>query len=189
MSTRGFVGFVAEGKTAIAYNHSDSYPAWLGAQMYEWLRTADLADAKAKAAALRVVAPDSDPTGEDVEALRKYYNPNVGGDSEHPTWYQLLRETQGDPAAMLDAGVIEDASKFPADSLWAEWGYVADFDAGRFEVYRGFQHSAHSEGRFAQMERTDNDYYPVRLIASWPLDALPTAAEFDAALTDDEDDE
>ena len=33
MSTRGFIGFVAGAKTSIAYNHSDSYPDYLGHQM------------------------------------------------------------------------------------------------------------------------------------------------------------
>jgi hypothetical protein len=185
MSTRGFIGFVADGKTAIAYNHCDSYPDWLGTNVLGWLRSCDPAEAKARAAALRVVAGDSEPTDADVEALRKYYNPNVGGRSERPTWYQLLRETQGQPGAMLDAGVIEDASNFPYDSLFAEWGYVADFDGGKFEVYRGFQHEVHAEGRFARPE-PDDGYYPVKLIQSWPLAALPTDEAFLAALADDE---
>jgi hypothetical protein len=76
---------------------------------------------------------------------------------------------------MLAAGVIEDASKFPADSLFAEWGYVVDFDAMTFEVYRGFQGERHSEGRFADLPQSrDNGYFPVRLVKSWPLSDLPT---------------
>lgn len=49
----------------------------------------------------------------------------MGGPSERPTWYQLLRETQGDPAAILRAGVIADGSRY----VGVEWRYLVDFDA------------------------------------------------------------
>jgi hypothetical protein len=78
---------------------------------------------------------------------------------------------------MLDAGVIEDASNFPADSLMAEWGYVVDFDAERLEVYRGFQTSPHDKGRFAACEGRDG-YYPCALVASWALSELPDEKTF-----------
>lgn len=185
MSTRGFLGFVADGQCKVAYNHSDSYPDWLGFQMLHWLRSADLSDAQAKAIELRVVAPDSEPTDEDVRSLKRFHNPHVGGHSERPTWYQLLRETQGEPAAMLEAGVIEDASNFPYDSLFAEWGYLADFDAQRFEVYQGFQHERHEAGRFARPEPNDG-YYPCALIAAWPFTDLPDDERFLAALAEDD---
>lgn len=158
MSTRGFIGFVADGKTAIAYNHSDSYPDYLGHQMLNWLRGADLNEAARQAAALRVAAPNSEPTDADIAALKEFHNPNVGGRRERPDWYQLLRATQGEPELILRAGVIEDASGFPADSLFAEWGYVADFDAQAFEVYKGFQKEAHAEGRFASATPNGGGY-------------------------------
>ena len=85
---------------------------------------------------------------------------------------------------MLAAGVIEDAGDFPADSLFAEWGYVIDLDGdGMFEVYEGFQKSPHDKGRFAGMER-DGDYYPVALRARWPLANLPDEASFLEATKD-----
>lgn len=185
MGTRGFVGFVADGKTAIAYNHSDSYPGALGSDVLTWLRTADLSVAKTQAAALRVVAPHSETTDDDVRALRKYHNPHVGGPSERPTWYQLLRGTQGDPAAILDAGAVEDASSFPADSGSAEYGFIVDFDGARFEAYEGFQKEHHAAGRFARSEPDRYGCYPVKLVGSWPLDALPDDDTFFAAFDAD----
>lgn len=173
MSTRGFVSFVADGQTKTAYNHYDSYPSGLGADVLSWLQSADLEGAKEKAQALRLVDDEAEPTEADIERLKPYYNPSVGERSERPTWYQLLHETQGNPGAMLAAGAIEDASRFPADSLFAEWGYVVDFDAKVFEVYVGFQSRSHGEGRFAAMPRVREGYAPVRLIKSWPLAELP----------------
>jgi hypothetical protein len=192
MSTRGFVGFVADGTEKIAYNHSDSYPSCLGLDVLAWLRGTHRTVLRQQVTDLRVVAADSEPTDDDVKALKSYFNPNVGGPSKRPTWYQLLRETQGDPAAMLRAGVIEDASNFPGDSLFAEYGYVIDLDANTFEVYVGFQRQKHDKGRFAAREPQEsgvgNLYYPVALVASWPLDDLPDSDDFIAATEGDDAD-
>lgn len=177
MGTRGFVGFVIDGTEKIAYNHWDSYPSGLGTDVLDWLRKAHLGGARRLAGELRVVDPTSTPSAEDIEKLRPYANTNVGS-REITDWYVLLRGTQGNPAAMLDAGFIEDASDFPGDSLFAEWGYLVDFDAMTFEVYRGFQGAPHEAGRFAARPPGENGYYPVRLAHSWPLTDLPSDEEF-----------
>lgn len=186
MSTRGFVGFVVDGTEKIAYNHYDSYPSNLGCNVLEWLSKAHLGGAQRQASALRVVSSDSTPTAEDIERLRGYANQNVST-RRIDEWYVLLHETQGNPAAMLDAGVVEDGHEFPLDSLFAEWGYLVDFDARTFEVYKGFQDAAHDKGRFAGRPGRDERYYPVALAASWPLDALPTKDEFMSTVEPDED--
>lgn len=172
MSTRGFITFVIDGQEKTAYNHSDSYPDYLGVQVLKWLRGADIPAVTEEARALRVAPADSTPTAEDVQRLLKYANLGVGEQSPED-WYCLLRETQGEPGAMLDAGVIEDASDFPTDSLFAEWGYVIDFDAQVFEVHRGFQHSRPAAGRFADRAGSTEGYYPVGLLASYPFAGLP----------------
>jgi hypothetical protein len=100
-------------------------------------------------------------------------------------WYVLLRETQGKPGRMLQAGVILDASGFPCESLFAEWGYVVDLDSETFEVYVGFQTEPHSKGRFADREGRDG-YVPVALAASWSLKDLPGDDAFMASFDDDE---
>jgi hypothetical protein len=196
MGTRGFVGFVVNGTEKIAYNHWDSYPGGVGRDVLSWLRSAalDLEVLHGQAAALRVVTDEEEPTDQDIERLKPFTNTGVGERRERPNWYQLLRETQGDPAAMLRAGAIEDAGSFPLDSLFAEWGYLVDLDARTFEVYRGFQRTPHRRGRFANREpfqpphRRDRpiEYWPVALAASWPLDALPDEASF-LAIDRDED--
>lgn len=188
MGTRGFVGFVAGGTEKVAYNHWDSYPSGLGLDVLGWLRDADPERTRLEAHALRVVAADSVPTAEDVAALRPWTDLGVGGQSADD-WYCLLRGTQGDPGATLQAGVLVDAGQFPRDSLFCEWGYVVDLDRDVFEAYRGFQTEPHDRGRFAdrppwrdEPSFTGDVYYPVALAASWPLGALPTEEEFLAAL-------
>ena len=190
MSTRGFVSFVIDGDEKTAYNHSDSYPAGLGVAVLSWLRVAmeDEPRLRAQAQALRVVDPNTDPAGDDIEKLSGYLNPYVDGRRERPSWYQLLRHTQGNPKNMLAAGAIEDASAFPCDSLFAEYGYVVDLDANVFEAYKGFQKKPHDRGRFAGRPGQD-EYFPVALVASWPLPSLPSDEEFLAAVDPNEDEE
>jgi hypothetical protein len=194
VSTRGFISFAIDGETKTAYNHSDSYPSWLGIQVLSFLEVNadgilndrdDETGVVQLARKLRVVDGDAEPTDADIEQHAAYANLNVGGRSERPTWYQLLRETQGCPTSMLKAGVIEDASEFPADSLFAEYGYVVDLDANVFEVYEGFQAQPHKSGRFAHMQGRDG-YVPVKLVKSWPIESLPSKDEFLRALGDDE---
>ena len=190
MGTRGFVGFVADGAEKIAYNRFDSYPESLGVAVLTWAREADLAAAADAARVLRVVRDDDEPTDEDLVNFGKWANLNVGERRDRPDWYQLLRETQGKPAAILDAGVLVDAHEFPLDSLFAEWGYLVDFDAQALEAYRGFQHSPHELGRFASRELPADaaaGYYPCALARSWPLSALPTDDEFVKALEGDDE--
>jgi hypothetical protein len=177
MSTRGFVGFVIDGTEKITYNHSDSYPGWLGVNVLSWLREADTAEAADQARALRVVDPESTPTDKDIERLRGCADLNVGRQTLD-SWYVLLRHNQGNPGAMLQAGVVEDASDFPTDSLFAEYGYVVDFDARLLEAYAGFQKLPHGEGRFASRPRLGDDYYPVKLVGSWPFTDLPDDVTF-----------
>ncbi|GAA4626725.1 hypothetical protein GCM10023196_036130 [Actinoallomurus vinaceus] len=195
MGTRGFITFVAGGVEKTVYNHCDSYPDGLGVDVLNWLRFAatDVPALRERVAALRVVDPNSKPTAEDVERLAEFARQDVGS-RKLDDWYVLLRETQGKPGAMLQAGIIEDASDFPLDSLFAEYGYVVDLDAQVFEAYVGFQQGPHSKGRFAGRgsEQHGNSglvsggYYPVALAKSWPLAELPSDKDFLAALGEDE---
>lgn len=201
MGTRGFIGFVAEEREVITYNHFDSYPEGVGCTVLAWARSlADfpgtIAVAQAQVAAMEAVADEAPPTDEQLEALAPYVNLSVDGAPGHVTWYQALRETQGNPRAILDAGFYEDAGKFPLDSLFCEWGYLLDFDTLTLEVYRGFQEAPHDQGRFADRDSVGlnyigGPYYPVKLIASWPLNELPSPEEFCGldASEDDEDEE
>lgn len=171
MGTRGFLGFVVDGEEKIAYNHMDSYPSGLGVAVMSWAAQADLDVARKSASVLRVVSDAEPPTRADIRRLRPYADPEVSAPAGPRDWYSILRGTQGDPAAILACGYIEDAAEFPADSLFAEWGYMVDFDTGRLEVYRGFQDEPHHDGRFADRFPVPSDgYWPVKLVAAFPLD-------------------
>lgn len=206
MGTRGTLGFVIDGEEKLAYNHFDSYPDGVGVDVLKWASEVTNWETIGKLARdLKLVTTDDpEPTQEQIEQLIKYHNESVS--TGYPTeWYSLLRHTQGDPRAILEAGYMEDARGFPLDSLFCEWGYVVDLDNETLEVYRGFQKEAHHEGRFAdrlELRATHHcnpdvcfrcgakkgtaeleapcpkGYYAIRLLKAYPLTALPDNETF-----------
>ena len=79
----------------------------------------------------------------------------------------------------LDELATTDAYDFASDGLFCEWAYVIDYDTNTFEVYKGLNTSGISEeDRFFPLYDGENDYYPVKIIASFPLDRLPDENEF-----------
>lgn len=178
MGTRGAFGVRVDDQDRLTYNHYDSYPTGLGRDVVRDIN-AQLQEVggfeqwREKARALRAVKNDDQPTEEDKERLKAHANLSVSGQSMDD-WYCLLRECQGELAKLLDLGVYIDNHAFMADSLFCEWAYVVNLDNGTLEVYRGFQKSQHNLGRYATMEyekdhRSDNQYYPVALVGTFPL--------------------
>jgi hypothetical protein len=181
VSTRGSLTFVVDNDEKTSYNHHDSYPSGLGAKVLCWLRDArmDKAALHRSARQLRVASFDSSPTPEDIERLAEFADRPVSERTVN-SWYSLLGNTQGSPGEILRAGVIEDCSGFPFNSVSCEWGYVVDLDTGTFEVYEGHQDEPHGKGRFAARADaiTEPGCYPIALVASWPLSALPSQEDF-----------
>lgn len=135
-----------------------------------------------RARQLRVAAAGTVPDPADVALLRGYASPR---DYTGPPWdwYSLLRPIQGCPDLMLRAGIIEDASGFPAHPA-ARWGYVIDLDAKALEAYQGGQLLRHDRGRFAKAGPTDiagHRFWPAALVESWPFARLPLDDAFLAA--------
>lgn len=215
MGTRGFTTFVVDGVERTQYNHADSYPEALGLEVLHFLRSTltptddDLQGASVESVTavllvelanaardLRVVGDEDAVTEADVKLLEPWTGTWVGrevADGELPTWYQLLRGTQGNPAATLDSGYLLHNPDLPLNSLTAQWGYVIDLDDGDLEVYVGLQTEPHNVGRFADRpyhpDYRTTVYYPCRRVAAWPLDELPTDDEFLASVTPRTEDE
>ena len=186
MSTRGAVGFRVDSVDRIAYNHFDSYPEGLGFDLLQFLRgVGDWNELSAKVRALRVVTKDEAPSEADRQNLRRFADLSVGNKSLGD-WYCLLRDTQGNLAKILEAGVLIDGSAFLQDSLFCEWAYVVNLDAMTLECYRGFQTAPHLLGRYAT-RCGRNGYYPCALATQFSLHALPSDDHFVATLEPDEE--
>jgi len=175
MSTRGLLGIVVNGEEKLSYNHYDSYPGGLGLDTLRALRdhiaSKNMALVKQEAVQVNAIYGGID----DVEP-HDYQGRVIPPD-----------ELEGDLVLFLVNGMMAaTTSQWPRDSLFCEWGYIADFDAGTFEVYRGFQKSEHKAGRFAG-PANGNGYYPIALLKSWPLSKLPSDDEFTKAFEDPEE--
>ena len=159
MGTSGNMAFVADGKTKGGYVHFDSYPSGLGADVLDWLHEAlneQTGKALTQVRNLVVVNDETTPTPEQIEALKRYANTNVSS-RQLDEWYVLLRETQGDPAATLEAGYMYGDTKIEPYRLgyFGEYTYVVDFDKRTFTA-SGYGH----------------------LLGHWSFDELPTRTDF-----------
>ena len=166
MSTRGALGFRLNEKDYITYNHSDSYPDWLGRNVAEWAASVkDWDKVKEKVLNLKRVNRDKQPGAHHRLALAEFHDPSV---DDGKSWYSLLRDTQGNPDAVLRAGFYIPNERFLKDSLYCEYAYIINLDTMELEAYVGYQKEKHNRGRYGRMRKT-NGYYPVALISTIPI--------------------
>lgn len=150
MGTRGYLGFIVDGKLKGQYNHYDSYFEGLGKSVVEYIRgISDLAAIKERVKELQVI-PDKDGN------------------------YEKYRDCQGDIDAILESGVIVTGGQFYRDSLFCEFGYILNFDTNELEVYVGFRKKKHNKGRFSKLRKIKGEnYYPIALVKSFPFLEIP----------------
>ena len=198
MGTRHLIAAKVDGEYKLAqYGQWDGYPEGEGVAVLDFL--VNKMDRDAFLAALRncrfigreeinaeLVKFGADPNDNYTIRLSDYDRFSEA----HPEWSQdtgskILEEIQ----SRGGCGLKNDLG-FAADSLFCEWAYVLDFDAGTFEVYEGFNKLPLSEGdRFYFLEeKAEDGYHPVRLRASWSMDDLPqTEEDFLAPFKEDEE--
>lgn len=197
MGTRNLTVVYSEGEYKVAkYCQWDGYPEGQGSTILEFLSTVFNKETfTAEVAKLREATeeevkqawadcgadPDSEWVNMEVsDRMRErypYWNRDMGG--EILSWIQLGR---------LPA--VQNTLDFAADSLFCEWCYVIDLDKNLFEIYEGFNKKPLDEDErfhFLTDECRDKDgeieYYPVRLVQTYSLSALPTKEQFIADLT------
>lgn len=112
---------------------------------------------------------------------------------------QLSRDTGAEILALVqdapDGILLRRNVSFAGDSLFCEWAWLIDLDRNTFEAYGGFNTSPlPDDERFAHLQKSPTEdgkpreYYPVKKLAEWRLDALPTNEEFLAAFEENESD-
>lgn len=183
MSTRGALGFRNATKDKVTYNHSDSYPSWLGIQVMSFLHDTPETELKEIANRIELVSDDVKPTPEQIEAYKKHADVKVSSQSLQD-WYCLLRNTQGDLSHYRNGlRHMIDSHDFLKDSLFCEWAYIINTDSGELEIYRGFNDKKYviNGGRYAKYSLDDgknrSKYYGVALLATLKFSDIRTMTE------------
>jgi hypothetical protein len=194
MSTRGAIGFVANGKWYVTYNHSDSYPSELGMNVLEFCKSVtDWNGLKERVTHITLVDENS-PVPPDL--LEKYScygvthfcGVSVNGGREDD-WYNLLRDLRhGRILYEIYVGNVEhmlDNHMFLAESLFCEWAYIIDLDEMVLHVYKGLNEVCQKEtplppdidptkNGFDRWGKQEGDeFYPVKLLYDYSLTKLP----------------
>lgn len=206
MGTRNLTIVQSDGEYKVAqYCQWDGYPSGQGITILETLSNMDpvfdIPAFKQKVNKLKQLTED------EVHAYWKKCGADDSGwvgmdvsDKFKKKYEHLHRDFGGKIIAAIASGKVKEVAsategiKFAGDSLFCEWAYVIDLDKNTFEVYGGFNKGPLKRGErfnFLKQRKTKKDpdpYSPVRLLASWPLDALPTEEEF-LALEKQEDEE
>lgn len=184
MGTRGAYGFRSEGKDYLTYNHFDSYPSGLGDDLASQIRAVvasgtTVETLRQQVRDMRVIVRDDEQPTDEERAKFGHLWSNVSNGHD---WYSLLREMQGDMGAHLKEGVMIDGNAFIMDSLFCEYAYILNLDDETFEVYQGFQRTLHNDGRYGgevpdpepyPSGHMPDKYYGCRLVATFPMAAIP----------------
>lgn len=177
MPTRYLTVVVKDGHTAIAqYGHFDGYPSGKGKEILGILRQ-DTEQYIAKQLHRCVLLPDAEYRNYfinhmlDEEALAKAH-PNFWWE-DGAALLKTLLETD------LQLTIYSDYS-FGYDSIQCEWAYVVDYDIQAFEIYKGWNRSPLApEERFYANGYQRDGFYPVRMVAQYPLKELPELEEME----------
>ena len=204
MGTRNLTMVISNGQTKVAqYGQWDGYPSGVGLSLLSFLSNSELFNKfKNNLHKVRFL----DRNGLDKEFIESYEKnaPEWSNEPDNRTpdqkewWKTFMTRDLADEVLVnianseLSEILIDNQTDFAADSLFCEWAYVVDLDKGTFEVYQGFNQTPLTEtDRFyplqASIKEREDKYYPVKLLASFDLNNLPSEDGFLAI--DKEDDE
>jgi hypothetical protein len=136
MSTRGAWGFSRGTQRKIAYNHMDSYPDWLGKNVFTFCKETDDKTLDEIFERIQLIDEDSQPTPEQVEECRRFHTIDLlVSEQSEDDWYCLIRRAQGLPDLYRDGlTLMVDADWFLQDSD-CEYAYIINLDERTLEIY------------------------------------------------------
>jgi hypothetical protein len=187
MGTRGIYGLRKGGVDKLTYNHYDSYPEGLGADIVRFCENHTLEQLHEIFDKIILVDEETKPTAEQIEEIKKY-NRNLSGHTDDE-WYNLLRNTQGDLSVYdSECRYMIDSREFIKDSLFCEYGYIINLDEEILEYWEGFQSRPQCYNRYG--ETANGEYYPCKLRETFSLNNLPSnVVEIMQKLANDEETE
>lgn len=164
MASRNVTIVIYNGEVKVAqFGQWDGYPQVTGNNLLDFLQSTSNVEE------LKAILPKVHFQNEEDRKDISIHDGSIGGEILD----ELLKYKDHEEI------VLSNAYAFSANSFWCEWAYVVDLDQNVFEVYRGNNTFGISkEDRFFPLYDGENDYYPVKIIASFPLDHLPDENEF-----------
>lgn len=193
MGTRNLTAVFVDGEYKIAqYGQWDGYPEGQGLTClkFAWNVLANKENRKAFADKVRSC---SWITQEEIDRRNAMIKSGEVKDWTK-VWPELSRDTCADILALVAKSenglLLNNNITFAADSLFCEWAWVIDLDAGTFEGYRGFNQTTDltPEDRFYFLvDKQKGEYNAIILAAKWSLDDLPGKDAFLAAFKEEDD--
>lgn len=170
---RGFLCFVVSNEEKVVPVLGDASPEALGVDTLVWLRTYApfRTGLREKLRALRMFSPGEYWPADEVERDRIAVELRAKD--------AMMAEDEALRPGVIAAGPFARGEWSLASSSYEiSWGYVVDVDRGEFGVYRGGQRFEHGLGRFRDRPRLIRDWWPPKLVTTWPLGGLPTDQQF-----------
>ena len=187
MGTRHLICIVQNNKYRLAqYGQWDGYLMGQGADIAEFLRTADLDDFNRKVKRIRPIS------AKDLQ--QKLVSAGVDDSGWmsmeqsarlHERCPNLRRAVGAKVLSYIMGGGREVAQlnvEFARESLFCEWAYIINLDIGVLEIYKGFNKNPVSIGRFTKLMGSDG-YAPVKLFKVLTFDEIRAAASGAALMT------
>lgn len=205
MGTRGVVGFRHNQKDYATYNHFDSYPTCVGAQVLKQLSRFNLNNPNELEFICRKVSEiqlvderhifsqkENEVILREIEALgfvHNDYDPEHFGNGKVDAFF-LLNPLHGSIISYIDKHhsipYMIEYSDFLMDSLFCEWAYIINLDENVIEFYRGFNKDPESKGRYVFQGIDPNaepdDYLGVALLGTVSFGTLATWSDADIEL-------
>lgn len=187
MGTRHLIAVQLDNQYRVAqYGQWDGYPSGQGKTVLEFLKSMDRKKFEERLRQSSFLSDD------EIEGINKQIKDDRLEEKWQRKWPHLSRDAGADILQMVqdsEAGLkLKDSIAFAADSLFCEFAYVIDLDKNVMEVHGGFNKTPPATGdRFASLpiEQPEHrkgqpiEHYQVRLIKSYPLDALPTQEQME----------
>lgn len=185
MGTRSLIAVQLDGEYKIAqYSQWDGYPEGQGLGCLNFLETY-MVEYKFKEMLrnLKIIGTD-----EQLKAIRSLYEEDTHfPEFDRDTGSKILEIVQD---GKTTSGCVVNNVGFAgvADFFGCEYAWVIDLDKRTFEAYVGYNKiPLMQEDRFYWLDKIDEEYHPVRMVAEWSLSNLPTKDEFLNAFTEDEE--
>jgi hypothetical protein len=167
MGTRHLIVVTSRNKVKVAqYGQFDGYPSGQGADILNFILSANLSEFKNKVDALSFY------TEKEIDSL----DPETNTEISRNTSSQLLN-------LIYDGKVrkVYNNEKFAADGLFCEYCYVLDLDTYKLEVYTGSKTDLTPEDRFYYLMdfvEKDSEYKPVRKVIEFDMKNPPKVSKF-----------